>query len=1419
MKPHINKLPVILKKVFAAVIALSLIAPPAMADSIANASVSRMNTVYSNATKNGTVRVLLAALSDESVLNITTAGSYTMSGSRDVSVSSGSDVKVSINRSTRKISATVGGVTTDMGSELRFCRHSTSDSNYLKIAQTTYSSNTYPCDLQLVFNDSGSFYAVAHLYIDRYLYGVVPYEMDNSFPLEALKAQAIMARTYCLRSKTTAGYYDVKDNTSSQVYRGTPSGNANAKAAVDGTKGIVMQYGSSYAGTYYAASNGGQMEAVANVWGSKAYPYLGVKDDPFDLANSASRAKSTNVYKTFSSSSQNSSISSLLKVKAAEELADAGYQSSTSSFTIETIDSITLGSPKYASPSRLYTKALFGVTISCKTKAGVSAKKSFTLETDIFSELESQLSMSINGGTNELWTVDKTTNGFVLTARRYGHGVGMSQRGAQYMGSIGYEYDQITGFYFPGCTLYSYPFTNNLLAKMDGSSIGDPTVEDPSEIETTENFNGTITAKSGAYLTETKSDSGRKMYYFYNDLKVRLLEKDGDWYLAKLGNLIGYLPASSVTATAPVPDNSSESAITFNCYGIVNTNALNVRKSASSTASIVGSVGRGETLIVLDYNSSFAHIVSAGASGYCSMDYLTLTSSWPGSAPTEEGGGGGGGGSEGEDGVIGTITMSKSTYKLNIRSGASSGSTVLDSLPDGTKVNVYYEENGYYYISYGSLYGFGSSDYIKLSSPLPTPTPKPTITVTPTPSTTVTVTPSPTPTVTVTPSPTPTVTATTKPTPTPQAERQAIVVLSSGTLNMRKGPSTAYGKLTSVPNYATLTVYSDNGTWANCKYGGYTGYVASRYLVYKNTPTPTPKVTPTVTVTVTPTITVTPTVTVTVTPSPTPTVTVTPSPTPTVTATTKPTPTPQAERQAIVVLSSGTLNMRKGPSTAYVKLTSVPNYATLTVYSDNGKWANCKYGGYTGYVASRYLVYKNTPTPTPKVTPTVTVTVTPTVTITVTPSPSPTVTKAPTATPTNAPMKGMVKTSSKTKKLNVRFGPGSSYTVITSLSYGTIVTIYGKENGYYEISAGEISGYVSATYIKLDFTEVKDYAYVSLKTGKLNLRKTANSNGEVLISIPNGTKLPVLSISGDWVKTTYKNKTGYVSIDYLVYKSSSAIPLTAEDEAQAAEPTDAPETQTKQLENSPAPDDKATDMPVIDDKATDVPEDKATDEPAETPAPDDKATDEPTEAPAPDDKATDEPTEAPAPDDKATDEPTEAPAPEDKATDEPTEAPTDIPTKEPTEAPKPTEKATDKPNPTPNPNDFDYAAMLTVKSSGAAMRDDNSSSAKKLKTLSGGAELKLLYSTAKWAYAYDGKTFGFISLSEVTIDEPSEGSASVITEGSYLSLRSQPSAKSDRIASIPKGEAVKVYSKGKTWSIIAYGKYIGFAMTEYLKFE
>jgi SpoIID/LytB domain protein len=119
--------------------------------------------------------------------------------------------------------------------------------------------------------------------LESYLWGVVPSEMPDTWPAEALKSQAIVARTYALTHMLGGGDFDVYPDTRSQVYGGMAAESDSAREAVDGTAGEVVLYKGELAQTFFFSSSGGRTANVQDVWnGSKPTPYLVSVPDPYD---------------------------------------------------------------------------------------------------------------------------------------------------------------------------------------------------------------------------------------------------------------------------------------------------------------------------------------------------------------------------------------------------------------------------------------------------------------------------------------------------------------------------------------------------------------------------------------------------------------------------------------------------------------------------------------------------------------------------------------------------------------------------------------------------------------------------------------------------------------------------------------------------------------------------------------------------------------------------------------------------------------------------------------------------------------------------------------------------------------------------------------------------------------------------------
>jgi stage II sporulation protein D len=144
---------------------------------------------------------------------------------------------------------------------------------------------TSPYRGRLVVARSGRQLEVVNaLSVESYLKGVVPSEVPSDWPAEALKAQAVAARSYALANVTrvvTASNYDLYADQRSQVYGGVAAESPATSAAVDATAGQVVLYDGAVATTYFSSSSGGRTVSAKEATG-KAVPYLVSVPDPYD---------------------------------------------------------------------------------------------------------------------------------------------------------------------------------------------------------------------------------------------------------------------------------------------------------------------------------------------------------------------------------------------------------------------------------------------------------------------------------------------------------------------------------------------------------------------------------------------------------------------------------------------------------------------------------------------------------------------------------------------------------------------------------------------------------------------------------------------------------------------------------------------------------------------------------------------------------------------------------------------------------------------------------------------------------------------------------------------------------------------------------------------------------------------------------
>ncbi|MDX6438282.1 MAG: stage sporulation protein [Gaiellaceae bacterium] len=135
----------------------------------------------------------------------------------------------------------------------------------------------------LVHRQAGKLTIVNQLPLDRYLRGVVPWEMPDDWHREALRAQAVVSRSYALATLKPGTLFDLYADTRSQVYGGIRAEAASTNRAIGSTAGRVLYWNGRVATTFYHSTSGGRTVSNEEAWpGASPVPYLVSVPDPYD---------------------------------------------------------------------------------------------------------------------------------------------------------------------------------------------------------------------------------------------------------------------------------------------------------------------------------------------------------------------------------------------------------------------------------------------------------------------------------------------------------------------------------------------------------------------------------------------------------------------------------------------------------------------------------------------------------------------------------------------------------------------------------------------------------------------------------------------------------------------------------------------------------------------------------------------------------------------------------------------------------------------------------------------------------------------------------------------------------------------------------------------------------------------------------
>ena len=346
--------------------------------------------------------------------------------------------------------------------------------------ETIFRGNTYYGGFQYQRVSGGNLTVSNVIGLEDYVQGVIVREMSSSWPLEALKAQAVCARTYAYRNyiagKHKSQGFDLCNTIDCQAYYGMDEVTASSSKAVEQTYGEYAWYNGSLIEAVYSSHDGGATESAVNVWGSNV-AYLIGKYDPYE-ASVASKVPSYNWTVTYTAQE----LTDLLNSKGYTNSGIVDFRVTKTSPTGNAIEiTFTDSSGKSWSKIRDACRTFLNLrsihyTVSSSSGSGSSGGGgSYSVNGDgTLSSLDGAYAIDGSGSTSKLgsdvYMIDgsgqvsqavpsggsgggTSTGGetvFTITGSGWGHNVGMSQWGAYAMAQQGYTYLDILTFYYTG---------------------------------------------------------------------------------------------------------------------------------------------------------------------------------------------------------------------------------------------------------------------------------------------------------------------------------------------------------------------------------------------------------------------------------------------------------------------------------------------------------------------------------------------------------------------------------------------------------------------------------------------------------------------------------------------------------------------------------------------------------------------------------------------------------------------------------------------------------------------------------------------------------------------------------------------------------------------------------------------------------
>lgn len=309
----------------------------------------------------------------------------------------------------------------------------------------------YGGSLRLQPNAYGNYTLVNQVPIETYLRGVVPHEIGVGAPQSAIETQAILARTYALRNlrRFAIDNYQLCADTQCQVYWGLKGTNPKTDQAIVRTQGLVLTYQNELVDALYSSTTGGVTAPFNDVWNGPARPYLrAVVDSAYNIwdLSRASLGDEKNL-RQFLNRRQgfNEERWDMFRWRYQSQLTD-----------------ITRDLQRYLksinSPAANFT-AVKKVEVAQRSPFGRVLKVAVTTDRSVIEIQKDNILNAFYAPTSTLFYLEplyapgKVLKGYTFVGGGMGHGVGLSQTGSYRLGELGWSFERILQFYYPGTQL------------------------------------------------------------------------------------------------------------------------------------------------------------------------------------------------------------------------------------------------------------------------------------------------------------------------------------------------------------------------------------------------------------------------------------------------------------------------------------------------------------------------------------------------------------------------------------------------------------------------------------------------------------------------------------------------------------------------------------------------------------------------------------------------------------------------------------------------------------------------------------------------------------------------------------------------------------------------------------------------------